>query len=206
MDYNLQQLQEDLENTLKNSEDTSQLEESIQNLISVLSKTEMLDEIALESLEQRLFEDFYISLMQELFSVIEEQDEKNLINAKQTGLSDIQLLEMHLKLYRERKGREIEEYASELYERIAETVLSELQILQQSMQDVENLSSDEVAILESMIKEGKTTEVLEKLDSFNNKTTVANEDKSQYAEIIQLLKTGDLEKARDEINRVIYSK
>lgn len=205
-------LNNEISASLKKAQLSSQTEEAISNLLVVLEQAGLINEATKGNLEKRLNEDFYLALMTELLTSFTDENKQALVNAYQSGLNDIQMLELQFELYRKNKGQEIEIFAQKLYDDMAERVLKDLEILRQSVSDVEKLTDDQVRILESLISEkAPEEEVLSKLQSFQNGTpsttdtqTLPQQEDTNFADIIALIKQGKLEEAREELNKAIY--
>lgn len=204
-------LNNEISNSLKKAQISSQTEEAISNLLIVLEQAGLINEETKKNLEKRLYEDFYLALMTELLNSFSDENKQALVNAYQSGLNDIQMLELQFELYKKNKGQEIEVFAQKLYDEMAERVLKDLEILSQSVSDVEKLTDDQVRILDSMIKEETPEEeILEKLKSFQAEEstgatqTIAQSENTDFADIITLVKQGKLEEAREELNKAIY--
>lgn len=204
---NIQGIKKEIEQALKKSSVSSQTEEQVSNLLTVLEQTGLVNENTKESLKQRLYEDFYLGLITELFSNITPEQEKSIIHGQQTGLNDMQILELQFELYRKNTGKDITEYAETLYTEIAERVLKELETVLRSLSDVEKLSDDQVMILTGMLEAGDEDAVLSKLDTFlansQGDSTTSIEQPFAYTHIVQLIKDGKLEEAKQEIEQII---
>jgi len=210
----IDEIKNELGEALKKSEQTTQTEDALSSLLLVLEQADIINEESKKLMEERLFEDFFFALMHELLSSFSEDEEKSLINAKQSGLNDIQMLHLQLELYKKNKGREIEEYAEELYHEMAERVLKELEIIRESVNDVEKLSDEQVLKLNQLIQEEKEEEALKMLNSFKGEgpedirqdTQPLNTPTNRYDHIITLVKEDKLDEAREEINKVMLNK
>lgn len=202
----IDEIKNELEMALKKSEQTTQTEEALSSLLLVLEQAGIINEESKKLMEERLFEDFFFSLMNELLSSFSDDDEESLINAKQSGLNDIQMLHLQLELYKKNKGRDIEEYAEILYHEMAERILKELEIIRQSFNDIENLSDDQVFKLNQLIQENKEEEVLAQLDTFKGAGPDITASNDRYDHIITLVKEDKLDEAREEINKVMLNR
>ncbi len=204
------QISEETSKALSKASFSTQTEDAIKNLLTVLEQSGLFSAEAKAELEKRLFEDFYLALMAELFSSFTEENKESLVNASQTGLTEMQILELQLELYRKNKGSDIEIFAQKLYDEMAERVLKDLEILRQSVSDVEKLTDDQVRILEGMIEEKvPEEELLQKMQTFQGVSAIPQvpnvpTDDGKYTEIISLVKQGKLEEAREELNKTIY--
>jgi len=204
------QINDETAKAIQKASFSTQTEDAIRNLLTVLEQTGLFGAEAKAELEKRLFEDFYLALMGELFSSFTDENKEGLVNASQSGLTGVQILELQLELYRKNKGTDIEVYAQKLYDEMAERVLRDLEILRQSVSDVDKLTDDQVRVLEGMIDEKvPEEELIQKMDSFQGISTVSSvsntsTEDTKYTDIISLVKQGKLEEAREELNKVIY--
>ena len=205
---------------LKNSIDTaiknhnSGKEQELTTALKTLVDTEYINQSQIEDLAKDLSQELYEALMREMLSTYTENDIKNLISAQQSGLNDVQMTELYLRLYEQRKGKELELYAIETIEGFVEQLITQFKIAQKAVDDVKNLTDDQTIIITNLIDQGLVDEAEKRLHEFkNNKSeqsetlsNTSNINKDDLHMLYQMLKNNYVEESKKILEKLLNSK
>lgn len=146
----------------------SEKEEELKNILKSLYDLGYLKESHIQQLQEDLAQELYNALMIEMLSAFSEDDANNLINAIQTGLNEAQTVELFLRLYSKNTGKELELYAVEVIEGFTQQLIDQLKMINQTIEDVQNLTDEQASVVIDLIDQGMFSEAETKLAEFNS--------------------------------------
>jgi CHAT domain-containing protein len=205
---------------LKGSIDTavknhhSEKEQELTTILKTLVDSGYITQAQIEDLTRELSQELYNALMREMLSAYTDEDIENLIQAHQTGLNEVQMTELYLRLYEQRKNKELELYAIEVIEGFVEQLIIQLKIAKQTVDDVKNLSDDQATIIIDLIEQGLVDEAEKRLEEFKNgksettqtsKPSVESSDisKDDLQMLYQMLKNNYVEESKNILEKLL---
>jgi hypothetical protein len=215
MDNNFLQSQE--YEMLKSSIDTavknhhSEKEQELRSILKTLADSGYITQTQIEDLTKDLSQELYNALMREMLSAYTKEDLENIIQAHQTGLNEVQMTELYLRLYEKRKNKELELYAIEVVEGFVEQLIIQFKIAQQAVDDVKQLTDDQATIVIDLIDEGLVDEAEKKLEEFksgqdqtkqptSNTTNISQDDLQM---LYQMLKNNYVEESKEILEKLL---
>jgi polyhydroxyalkanoate synthesis regulator phasin len=200
-----------IDTAIKNHQ--SQKEQELTSILKTLVDSGYITQDQIENLVKDLSQELYNALMREMLSAYNKEDIENLIQAHQSGLNEIQMTELYLRLYAERKDKDLELYAVEIIEGFVEQLIIQFKIAQQTVEDVKDLTDDEATIVSDLIDQGLVDEAEKRLTEFNNKqiqtqqpqdsSDTSNINKDELQMLYQMLKNNYVEESKKILARLL---
>lgn len=217
MDNNFLQSQEyeilrgSIDTAIKNH--SSEKEQELTSILKTFVDSGYITQTQIETLTRDLSQELYDALMREMLSAYTQEDIENLIQAHQTGLNETQMTELYLRLYMQRKNKDLELYAVEVIEGFIEQLIIQFKIALQTVEDVKELTDDQATIVSDLIDQGLLDEAEKRLQEFKNiksqtpqaqaASSVPNINKEDLQMLYQMLKNNYVEESKKILENLL---
>lgn len=205
---------------LKNSIDIavknyhSEKEEELKSILKTLVDSGYITQSYIEDLTKDLSQELYNALMREMLSAYTKEDIDNLIQAHQTGLNEVQMTELYLRLYQKRKDKDLELYAIEVLEGFVEQMITQFKIAEQVLEDVQQITDDQAIIVTNLIDQGLIDEAEKRLEEFKNSNAqnqtqqpptpnISNISKEDLQMLYQMLKNNYVQESKEILEKLL---
>lgn len=178
----------------------SSLISKLQNVLNSLKLVGLYDDKMLEKLTLVIETDVFNALNNEVFSKLNEEDLTNLTSAINTGLTPYQQQMLVFELYKKKSGKDIEVYATELYEQTMERLINDASNYLTLMNSLKTLSDEECSTAIELIKNGSGEQAIEYVKSKGGlvQTTSHNDTARQ---VLKLLEENRVQEAKDILSK-----
>lgn len=195
----LQKLQQIIDESYSQSD--SSLIEKLQSLLNSLKLLGVYDDKMVENLIKNVETDVFNALNHEVFSKFSEEDLINLTSAINTGLNPYQQQTLVFELYKKKSGKDIEVYATELYEQMMQRLINDASEYLTIMNSLKDLTDDECTTALELIKQGSSSEALDYVKSKGALSANTSNSSDSIRQALKLLEENKIQEAKDLLNK-----